>query len=416
MVYYPRMKTTTSFFSDQAPLTERHVQAIWYDATLRPDLLRTTDGASVRVVEPGLWNLEAGPDFHAAVLERIDTGERWRGDVEIHLRPADWTVHGHAQDPAYAHVVAHVTWHAGPPPATLPPHCLSICLGDALRTRTDFSPDDIDLAAYPFAHIPATRRPCEIAFAHQPDALVDLLRTAGARRLEAKARRFRALFLRRGDDHAQLFYEEFMAAFGYKYNAAPFRALARRIPWHELPETPDAAQSVLICAAALDIAPQTPWHTANVRPANSPARRLAVAARLFAGTSATLLTDLLACGLGTRDGQRTALRLLRDRTDNRLGAHRAATLLTNVVTPFARAEDHLARIPDWLCPEDLCAPMRIMAFRLLGRDHNPALYAGNGLLMQGLLQIHNEVCLAVHPDCAACRFATSAYAMRDAER
>ena len=42
------------------------------------------------------------------------------------------------------------------------------------------------------------------------------------------------------------------------------------------------------------------------------------------------------------------------------------------------------------------------AFRLLGRDHNPALYAGNGLLTQGLIHIHRTICLNVHPDCSDC--------------
>ncbi len=395
------MKNPTSTF-DPAPITERHVQALWYDAKLRPDLLRTTDGAPVRVVESGLWNLESGPDFRGAALDVGPAGERRRGDVEIHVRPADWTAHGHAGNPDYAHVIAHVTWYAGPPPETLPPGCLSICLGDFLRTRTDFTPDDIDLGAYPYAHLPATRRPCEDLFARRPDDLAALLRAAGRRRLEAKARRLRALALRRGSAPEQIFYEEMMAAFGYKHNAAPFRALAQRIPWRDLPASASAAEAVLACAAELDVAPRTPWHVAHVRPSNRPAARMAVAAALFAGTRETLLPQLFACGLETPSGQRTALRLLRAATGNRLGVARAAALLTNVVTPFARAEGHLAQIPDWLCPEDLCAPMRLTAFRLLGRDHNPALYAGNGLLAQGLLQIHNEVCLAVHPDCSRC--------------
>ena len=46
-----------------------------------------------------------------------------------------------------------------------------------------------------------------------------------------------------------------------------------------------------------------------------------------------------------------------------------------------------------------------MAFRLFGRDHNPALYAGNGLLVQGLIQIYRECCLAAHPDCSNCPLA-----------
>lgn len=381
------------------PITERHVQALWYDAKLRPPALRTVDGACLRVVDPGVWNLEAGPDFHGAVLEIGRERRRLCGDVEIHLHPADWTTHGHVRNAAYGHIVAHVTWHAGPPPGGLPPGCVSVCLGDFLRTRNDFSPEDIDLGAYPYAHLPATPRPCETRFARHPDALVETLRAAGTCRLEGKARRFQTLFIRRGD-HAQVFYEEMMAALGYKHNAAPFRALAARIPWRALPATPEAAETVLTCAADLDVAPRMPWRTANVRPVNAPSRRIHTAAALFAGTFPSLLHRLVGGDLATSAGQRAAQRLLRKA--GRLGAHRAAALLANVVTPFALAEGRLAHVPAWLCPEDLCTPMRVTAFRLLGRDHNPALYAGNGLLTQGLIHIHRTICLNVHPDCSDC--------------
>ena len=51
------------------PLTERHVQAVWYDAALRPKRLVSRRGSEVAVVSPGEWNLGAGPDFRNAVLE-----------------------------------------------------------------------------------------------------------------------------------------------------------------------------------------------------------------------------------------------------------------------------------------------------------------------------------------------------------
>ena len=47
--------------------------------------------------------------------------------------------------------------------------------------------------------------------------------------------------------------------------------------------------------------------------------------------------------------------------------------------------------------------VRLTAFRLFGRDHNPAaFYSTNGLLIQGLLQIHRDYCLQMHPDCGEC--------------
>lgn len=395
-------------------VSERHVQAIWYDGTLRPSELRTAGGAPVRVVDPGRWNLEAGPDFRDAVLEIGDDYRRVQGDVEIHVRAADWAAHGHGRDPAYAGVVAHVTWYPGPPPIggaeCFPPHCVRICIGDSLRTRPDFSPDEIDLAAYPYARLPDTPRPCEATFAHAPDAALTLLRAAGERRLEGKARRLAALFVRHGDC-AQTFYEEMMAAFGYKHNATPFRALAQTLPWRELPRSPHAAATALSCAADLGVAPRVPWRTANVRPSNAPARRIDEAALLFAGTLPELLRRLDACDLAVRRGQQAALDILRSARP--LGARRAATMLTNVMIPFARAEGRLKSVPEWIFPEDINATVRLMAFRLFGRDHNPALYATNGLLIQGLIQVYREHCLAAHPDCSSCPLARRVSAETD---
>ena len=383
-------------------ISERHVQALWYDGALRPRRLQTTGGVPVRVVDPGAWNVEAGPDFQHAVLEIGAARRRIVGDVEIHLHPADWRAHGHAADPAYARVIAHVTWHPSPPrppPDGLPAGCLRICLGDFLRTRPDFSPDEIDLAAYPYAHLPKTPRPCERLFARDPDRLLGVLRQAGFRRLEQKSRRIKAAFART-QDRPQTFYAETLAALGYKQNAAAFRQLAGRLPWNELPASPEAAFCSLTCAAEMAVARTIDWRRANVRPANSPERRLAAAAALFADAYPSLLARIDACDLLTRGGQQAACDILR--ASRSLGKRRAAAILANVLIPFARAEGRLARFPDEILPEETNSVVRLTAFRLLGRDHNPALYAGNGLYLQGLLQVHRDFCLSAHPDCDRC--------------
>ena len=89
-----------------------------------------------------------------------------------------------------------------------------------------------------------------------------------------------------------------------------------------------------------------------------------------------------------------------------MGRGRAAAILANVVLPFAMAEDRASGPPSWLPPEDVSEPVRLTAYRMFGRDHNPAaLYSSNGLLIQGLLQIHRECCLPHHPDCGGCGLA-----------
>ena len=68
--------------------------------------LVTTDGKVVEVIDPGLHNHNAGPDFFNAKV-KID-GTLWVGNVEIHDRSSDWFLHGHDKDAAYNNVVLHV--------------------------------------------------------------------------------------------------------------------------------------------------------------------------------------------------------------------------------------------------------------------------------------------------------------------
>ena len=379
-------------------LSERHVQAIWYDGALRPSALMTVRGQTVKVLEPGEWNLEAGPDFLHAALE-VD-GVRRTGDVEVHMRPGDWRSHGHAQDPAYANVIAHVTWFDGEPPDGedgLPEGCVSVCIGGCFGGEPGFAPAEIDLSAYPYARPPMTPRPCAARFAGDPDAALAVIREAGRCRIAIKAQRLAGRFAHM--DRDQALYEEMFVALGYKHNAFPFRSIAQAMPWRDVPEGREAAQTCYDCVAGLKVTSETPWRLSNVRPANAPARRLAAAAALFSQGTA-LRERLMACNLAEKGGQREAVAILRE--GRLIGPGRAGAIMANAVVPFALATGTLQDVPEWIAPEDVSAPVRQTAHRMLGRDHNPALYSRNGLLVQGLLHIHHTCCMACHPACDGC--------------
>ena len=442
---------------------ERHLQCVWYDDRLRPADLATDDGRPVAVVNPGCWNLGAGPDFLGA---EVRIGRRVvRGDVEVHIRPSDWRAHGHSADPRYADVVLHVTYHpapAGGDPAALglPPHIAGVSLKAPLARRRGFALEDIDIAAYPHAVLPATPRPCGVALSGLGrDAWTALLDAAGRHRLRAKAARMRARLDAVGDAR-QVFYEEAMAMLGAKGNTTPFRKIAELLPlaqWERSPG-PDAAlrrYARLLGTAGLLPDPErlrhaearefaallraewfrtgggadsirdlAEWSFVGLRPANRPERRLAAAAVLFADDA--LVSKLLAHDAPGRDWFRSRLAMLaglepipywaaRQSLDSDpgakplavLGAARAAVILTNVLVPLRLAEDPevgdalLGHLP----PEDLGAPARETAHRLFGRDHNPALYLRSGLFEQGLLAIHRDFCLRVHGGCEDCPLA-----------
>ena len=378
-------------------ITERHVQAIWYDRELRPGRLYAVgrcaaSGGEVRVVDPGSWNLGAGPDFLDAVLEIGPERRRLSGDVEVHMGPSDWDAHRHGDDSAYRNVVAHVTWRCGPPPKTLPPEAVSIWLGRYLASDPGFSPDAIDLGAYPFARLPSSVRACFKMLKADPEAVCVLLANAGKRRLAGKAERLRAL-LAQGADPSQLFYSEVMGALGYSRNAGAFRAIAAAVPYRELVAEPENAAAAFLAAASFAEVVR------GGRPCNAPERRLEAAAELFASTHVMRLAD---ADDFSPDSCRELVGVM---TEGRIvGRGRSAAIVANIVVPWAMAAGRLDIAPEWLPPEDVSGPVRLMAFRMLGRDHNPAaFYSRNGLCIQGLIGIYREFCSPTHPDCDICR-------------
>ncbi len=79
---------------------------IWKHKMFPLHPLHTTAGETVEVIDPGLHNTNAGPDFFNAKVKI--GGTLWVGNVEIHDHAADWFAHGHDRDPRYNNVILHV--------------------------------------------------------------------------------------------------------------------------------------------------------------------------------------------------------------------------------------------------------------------------------------------------------------------
>ncbi len=440
-----------------APETERALQSVWFDPEWRPAALRTVDGEPVAVEHPGEWNLRAGPDFLGAALRIGTEKRRIEGDVEIHLRPADWTAHGHARDPRYGRVRAHVTFFSGRlPPDELPPGAVQIALRDALAADPTFAFENIDLSAYPYA-APANPAPCARVLSNwPPDDRESLLAAAGEERLRRKAERLAVAIADRGAN--QVFYEEYLAALGYPENKAPFRRLAAVLPLDVLRATaagdPVRAEALLTGMAGLlppttqgewsaaarrharalwdhwwKVRPETGglkpdvWRLSGVRPANHPVRRLAGAA-WFLTRPEPAADALRRCALGPNPVA-ALLDWLDVRADtfwghyaSRLGPRstrpvaligrsRASAILINVCVPMTAAlgldapfaAGWLERLP----PEAPSGRLRAVAHTLFGPQHPPSLYR-DGLRRQGVLQIFQDYCLHNRSHCAECAF------------
>lgn len=459
---WPALLREARVGADAVRVTERHLQAVWFDPRWRPDGLATADGQSVTVRDPGRWNLEAGPDFLDAILEVGAPRRQVRGDVEAHLRPADWTAHGHAADPAYRRVIAHVTYQVGVlPAAELPPGALQIALRPVLLRRPEFGFDALDLAAYPHAAL-LPRPPCARALADAtPAERGAVLDGAGEERLRRKCERLRAALEQA--PHEQVVYAECLAALGFKHNRQPFRALAGRLPLGELRERAggDPAEALALLMGVSGLLPtrvearwsddgraaaralwdrwwrhadslaervmaRGEWRLDHLRPANHPLRRLAAAALLFGGpvTLADRLERLVGHPVPPVDADAAlfdessadALAFWRGHATfgatatipaQLVGPARRAAIMINLVAPLLAARGALPPgFLDALPDEDDNSLVRATAARLFGRDHNPALHAG-GLRRQGLIQIAQDFCLANPDGCRACPLAAA---------
>ncbi len=444
------------------PFRERHLQCIWYDADYRPSQLAALTGESVVVKNPGSWNHGAGPDFLDATLAVQPDNRILKGDVEIHVDPFDWVRHGHSGDPAYKNLVAHVYYSskAAGAPFQMDPKILQIPLEPALTGDSSFSFESIDITDYPHAACKQPA-PCIQKFVTLPGRDAGLLLDAAGRvRILEKSDRMRLDAGKNADE--QVLYRGIMSALGYSRNRKPMIRLAEVIP---LAELRDRSGGDILCTYALLLGAagllprkaeaewdgatrsflrslwdywwqnessladrsmqRSSWSRGATRPQNQPLRRLMAAADIFTNdiplvtrfspvadeTPRTfidrIMTDLVSAGAGSYWSRRLSMGGRPTQKNSALiGAGRAASILVNVVVPFATGTDRvpadaLDSLLELLPDEKGNHLVDRASLQLLGSDHNPALYRTT-VRQQGLIQIFMDYCLNNRADCAFC--------------
>jgi hypothetical protein len=317
-------------------IPEKLVRCLWFDQRWRPPTLRTVDGQDVVVHSPGRWNIHAGPDFQQAVIE-FATGERRRGDVEVHRLASGWMAHRHDRDVRYGQVILHVfLWNDRPAPVArridgqaIPQVELTACLPRPLVTYLD----DIALDEYPYKHAPLPGH-CYHTLRQLDQGVVrEFLNRAGDVRLYRRMGRWARRAAEVGP--AQTMYEAVLRSLGSTGYRQQFQRLASLVTWQELHDclasVPAATQGIAAEAILLGLAgmlPHTPgadaaldqeaqqyrtylrqlwhalpdniqqrawrhvsWRQPHVRPGNTPERRLAAMAHLLARYHGTSLLD-----------------------------------------------------------------------------------------------------------------------------
>lgn len=87
-------------------MKEEFLHYLWKYNLYDPVSLVDGGGHQIRVINPGEYNRDSGPDFFNARL--VIDGTEWAGNVEIHLKSSGFDSHGHNTDPSYDNVILHV--------------------------------------------------------------------------------------------------------------------------------------------------------------------------------------------------------------------------------------------------------------------------------------------------------------------
>ena len=213
---------------------EKLMHYVWQHKLWLQGGATTVDGRRVRVIDPGLHNNDAGPDFFNAKL--MIGEDMWCGNVEIHVKASDWYRHGHQNDRAYDSVVLHVVGSddmriSRSDGAEIAQMVMS-CAPDFSVSYDRMVNNDDE---------PACRR--EIG-SLAPLYVTDWLSSLAYERLFQKVDRIGELYRRLNGNWNEVIYVTLARALGFGTNAEPFERLALATPLHCLMKHRDSAEAV----------------------------------------------------------------------------------------------------------------------------------------------------------------------------
>lgn len=199
---------------------ERLLHYVWKYKLYTATPLITTEGRPVQVIDPGMQNTDAGPNFFNAKI-KID-GTLWVGSVEIHDKSSDWLLHHHDTDKAYDCVILHIIgFHDFQPVRTNGnpiPQMLLTVPENILRS--------IDWLLYREEALPCLDHITGIAPLHIACWMEALL----SERLERKTHDIFLLLDAYQTDWNEVFYITLTRNFGFGVNNDVFERLAKSLP------------------------------------------------------------------------------------------------------------------------------------------------------------------------------------------
>jgi len=434
-------------------LNETQVIKIWQHLLLNETELTMEGGEPIRIIYPGRFNDDQGPDFCDAII--ATKRGLSKGDIEVHVKSSGWREHRHHLDPVYNRVVLHVVMWPNNKAAT------TLCNGRSVPTLglnkylTGSMSQWLNIAHQPAA----LSMPClKAKHGLKPSAAAEVLDWAGEERFLAKASKFQADVVQTGA--SQSLYQGIMGALGYAKNRPPFLELARRLPlqvlesmtqgriteeeslarqqalllgtagllpsqrasWHQEDKPAnkwidklEKLWSSLRCSEAM---PDSAWHLFKVRPNNSPVRRLiAMSYLILRNKERGILEEVINMikEIPLSKGQQLEESLLVTsqgywlspfdsdpgsmvKNQGLLGRNRAADIVVNVLLPFTFAWGKLTSHPELKQKSfDLYHSYPRLAVNTVERHMSNQLKLSSNLVnsaqrQQGLIHIYKTLC------------------------
>lgn len=280
------------------------MQYVWKHRLWRSEDMVTNTGKKVRVVDPGLLNTDAGPDFFNAKIE-ID-GHMWVGNVEMHYRATDWKRHHHDSDKAYDSVILHVVAKDDAPVRRTNGELIPQLV---LEVSPQFNADYASLVGA------TIEVPCATKIKQVPHlTIVEWVEGLAFERLHGKVERIHQLLDSFNGSWEDVCYVTLARNFGFGINNDAFERLARRTPLRLLGKHSDSVLQIeaLLFGQAGMLDAQKPgmdsyynqlcteyaflsnkfqltpmekesWKLFRIRPQNFPYRRIAMLAQYIEG-------------------------------------------------------------------------------------------------------------------------------------
>jgi hypothetical protein len=372
---------------------EAEFAAWWADGAICGYDLPTSDGRTARVLFQGRAGGPVGPDFRDAVI--LLDGARRVGDIELHLRAANWYNHRHQTDPRYDNVILHAV-ACGP----LPPEAVTRLASGAVAPLVVL--DDRAGFADPSSQRPVW--PCQAQPLPAPERAA-VLAAWGRARFAERVARFRADLARQSDPAAALdamLLAAIAESLGYgrrEYHRGKNRTRHEGREGDEGPEENLSSSDLRVLPYLCGL------HVSSLDLLS--ARRLQGLVQL-AEEWARVSPGAVWCGAvlagGERAGWERLLRVLAP-AGTAIGRQRGAIVLWNAVLPVLAAYGdacgnlalaQIARAIAWHAPGLPGNTITRSMTRWLGLPRPPT----GALTQQGLHHLHAHWCRA--KDCAAC--------------